>query len=428
VTPALSPDRWEHIRTAFEEIVELDAARRERRLKTIGAKDPELRSSLEALLHADARASAWLAPVESPLGFVPPAPEDMSAPPNAADASISPVPITRRRWLMIAAGVAVLGAGGFTVVSAIGQRASGTDAEWRAPASQPAIAASNFSLVGVNLRGEERPLVDIASQNAGSWEPTALDTGYFAWPKVSPDGNRIAVEMRTGDGRWDIWIYDRESRSLTRLTHDFTGVKPVGWSPDSRNLLYLRVDKGDIGGANRVVSQPWDGSAAPRELLRTDFAILNVAFGPLDGYAVIREMGADDLWIASLRWPGTVGRFVATSASEVDPRMSRDGRLLAYASNESGQYEIYALPLGDPSRRVQVSRGGGTQPVWSPDGRHLFYRGADRMMRATVTHAGSLTVERVEPLFADIYERHDVTNYDVLPGGEELVMIRARSR
>jgi serine/threonine-protein kinase len=139
-------------------------------------------------------------------------------------------------------------------------------------------------------------------------------------------------------------------------------------------------------------------------------------------------MGNDDLWIASLRWPGTVGRFVATSASEVDPRMSRDGRLLAYASNESGQYEIYALPLGDPSRRVQVSRGGGTQPVWSPDGRHLFYRGADRMMRATVTHAGSLTVERVEPLFADIYERHDVTNYDVLPGGEELVMIRARSR
>jgi serine/threonine-protein kinase len=108
--------------------------------------------------------------------------------------------------------------------------------------------------------------------------------------------------------------------------------------------------------------------------------------------------------------------------------MSRDGRLLAYASNESGQYEIYALQLSDPSRRVQVSHGGGTQPVWSPDGRHLFYRSPDRMMRATLWQAERLTVERVEPLFADVYERHDVTNYDVLPGGEELVMIRARSR
>ena len=427
MTPTLSPDRWDEIRTAFEEIIDLDGARRNRRLKTIGAKDPTLRLTLEALLQADAQANAWLAPVESPLGFVPPAPEDLSAPPNAADASASGVVITRRRWLMIAAGVVALGAGGFAVVREIGQRASSTNAEWRAPASQPVIAASNFSLVGVNLRGEERPLVD-PGQNAGSWQPSALDTAYFAWPKVSPDGNRIAVEVRTGDQRWDIWIYDRESRNLTRLTDDFTGVKPFGWSPDSRNLIYLAVDNKDIGGAHRVVSQPWDRSAPPRELLRTDLSILNIAFGPLDGYAVIRELGNDDLWIASLRWPGTVSRFVATSASEVDPRMSRDGRLLAYASNESGQYEVYALPLSDPSRRVQVSSGGGAQPVWSPDGRQLFYRSPDRMMRATVRHAGNLTVERVEPLFADIYERHDVTNYDVLPGGEELVMIRARSR
>jgi serine/threonine-protein kinase len=234
--------------------------------------------------------------------------------------------------------------------------------------------------------------------------------------------------MRTGDQRWDIWIYDRESRNLTRLTHDFTGVRPFGWSPDSRNLIYLAVGNKDIGAAHRVVSQRWDGSAPARELMRTNVSIHDVALGPLDGYAVIREMGNDDLWIASLRPPGTVSRFVATSASEVDPRVARDGQLLAYASNESGQYDVYVLPLRDPSRRVQVSHGGGTQPVWSPDGRQLFYRSPDRMMRATVRLAGSLTVERVEPLFADIYERHDVTNYDVFPGGEELVMIRARSR
>jgi hypothetical protein len=422
VTPTLSPDRWEQIRTAFEEIVDLDTPRRDRRLKSIGAKDPALRSTLEGLLQADAQANDWLAPVESPLGFVPPAP-----PPNAEEALLAPVSLTRRRWLMIAAGGVALGVGGIALIRDISRRAASTNAEWRAPASQPVIAAANFSLVGVNLRGEERSLVDVP-QNAGSWGPSALDTGYFAWPKVSPDGKRIAVEVRTGDQRWDLWIYDRESRNLTRLTDGFTGVKPFGWSADSRNLIYLRVDNGDIGGANRVVSQPWDGSAPPRQLVRTDFSPLNVAFGPLDGDAVMRELGNDDLWIASLRSPGTARPFIATSASEVDPRMSRDGQLLAYASNESGQYEVYILPLSAPSRRVQVSRGGGTQPVWSPDGRHLFYRSHDRMMRATVRRAGRLTVERVEPLFLDVYERHDVTNYDVLPSGDELVMIRSRSR
>ena len=424
MTAKLSPDRWEEIRTAFEEIVDLDAAPRARRLKTIGAKDPELRLTLEALLQADTQASTWLAPVESPLGVVPLAGDE--AEPNGIAGS-SAVSLTRRRWLIVAGGVLALGVAGVAGVTAIARRPSAGNAEWQASAPAPVLAASKYSLVAVNLRGEERPLVDVP-QNAGAWGPSALDTGYFAWPRTSPDGKRIAVEVRTGDQRWDIWVYDRESRKLTRLTDGFTGVKPFGWSPDSRNLVYLRVDKGDIAGARRVVSQQWDGRASPRELLRTDFSILNVAFGPLDGYGVIRELGNDDLWIASLSSPGIARPFVATSASEVDPRMSPDGQLLAYASNESGQYEIYALPLGDLSKRVQVSHGGGTQPVWSPDGRHLFYRGPDRLMRATMWSGERLTVERVEPLFADIYERHDVTNYDVLPGGEELVMIRGRSR
>jgi hypothetical protein len=426
MTAKLSPDRWEHIRTAFEEIVDLDAAPRARRLKAIGAKDPELRLTLEALLQADTQASCWLAPVESPLGVVPLAAGDASGP-NDVTVALSSGSLTRRRWLVLAGGVVALGAAGVAGVRAITGRAANGSAEWRASAPPPMIAASNYSLVAVNLRGEERPLVDIP-QAAGSWGASALDTGYFAWPKASPDGKRIAVEMRTGDQRWDIWVYDRESRTLSRLTDGFTGVKPFGWSPDSRNLVYLRVDDGDITGARRVVSQQWDGRAPPRDLLRTDFSILNVAFGPLDGYGVIRELGNDDLWIASLSSPGIARPFVATSASEVDPRLSRDGQLLAYASNESGQYEIYALPLGDPSKRVQVSHGGGTQPVWSPDGRHLFYRGPDRIMRASMRPGQRLTVERVEPLFADVYERHDVTNYDVLPGGEELVMIRGRSR
>jgi hypothetical protein len=441
--PTLSPDRWEQIRAAFEEIVELDTARRNRRLKTIAAKDPALRLTLEALLQADAQANDWLAPVESPLGFVPPVSEELSEPPNAEDVPVAPVSYTRRRWLLLAVSVVTLGVGGMAVVRQFDQRLANTEADWRAPEAdwrvpapqpviatpQPVIAANSYSLVGVNLRGEERLLVDLASQNVGSRGPSALDTGYFAWPRISPDGKRIAVEVRTGNERWDIWVYDMASRSLTRLTHDFTGVKPFGWSSDSRNLVYLAVDDGEIGWTSRVVSQQWDGRAAPHQLLQTNFPILNVALGPLDGDAVIRGIGGnDDLWIGPVGDPGALRPFVVTHALEVDLRISRDGQLLAYASNETGQFEIYVLPLGAPSRRVQVSRGGGTQPVWGPDGRQLFYRTADRMMRATVRRAGRLTVERVEPLFADIYERHDVTNYDVFPSGEELVMIRVRSR
>jgi serine/threonine-protein kinase len=235
--------------------------------------------------------------------------------------------------------------------------------------------------------------------------------------------------VRTGDQGWDIWIYDLASNKPTRLTKDFTGVRPVGWSADSRNVMYLGIAPGDLGDTYRVVSRPWDGSGAARQLLRTNFQILHAAVGPPDGSAVILPMGDDDLWVAPLgEWGVARPLFAKSSASEVDPRLSRDGRLLAYASNETGRFEVYITSLDEPSSRVQVSSGGGTQPVWSPDGRHLFYRSPDRMMRATLRPGRNLTVERVETLFADVYERHDVTNYDVLPSGEELVMIRARSR
>ncbi len=428
MTPTLSHHRWEQIRAAFEEIVELDTVHRDRRLAAIGAKDPELRSTLEALLQADAEANEWLAPVESPLGFVPPASEESSAPPNAEDVPGAPVSQTRRRWLLLAVSIGALGVGGMAVERQFNQRAADAEADWSASAPEPVIAAHSYSLVAVNLRGEERELVNLALWNRGARGPTVLDTGYFAWPKISPDGKRIAVEVPTGDGTWDIWVYDVPSRSLTRLTRGFTGIKPFGWSSDSRNLIYLAVDDGNIGGTHRVVSQQWDGRTPARQLLQASFPILNVAIGPLDGSAVIRPTGEHDLWIASLRSSSTVRPLAGIRASAVDLAMSRDGRLLTYVSDETGRNEVYVLPLTDPARRVQVSRGGGTQPVLSPDGRHLFYRSPDRMMRATLRRAEYLTVERVEPLFADVYERHDVTNYDVLPSGEELVMIRARSR
>ena len=88
-------------------------------------------------------------------------------------------------------------------------------------------------LVAVDRHGNERP-VDIAAN-------------YFSWPRVSPDGKHIAVEIGTGTGSFDVWLYDVASHGLSRLTSNFSGVRTAGWSADGRRVVYLSVE--GAGGA-----------------------------------------------------------------------------------------------------------------------------------------------------------------------------------
>jgi predicted nucleotidyltransferase len=250
-------------------------------------------------------------------------------------------------------------------------------------------------------------------------------TRFAADPWVKLDRARFI-------GGWD-WRSELPTPTFDEQAREALGVFAVVVEDDKLSDAGLDGVRKNVSWMATIVAghtagiAPASGSEA-RQLLRASTPIMNVAFGPLDGSAVIRPLGSHDLWMGSLRRTGSFGALAGISASKVDLAMSRDGQLLAYVSDESGQSEIHVLSLSELSSRVQVSRGGGTQPVWSPDGRYLFYRSPDRMMRATVNRDGRLTVERVEALFQDIYERHDITNYDVLPGGEELVMIRGRSR
>jgi hypothetical protein len=115
-------------------------------------------------------------------------------------------------------------------------------------------------------------------------------------------------------------------------------------------------------------------------------------------------------------------------AAIVNPRVSPDGRLLAYASNESGRAEVYLTPIPGPGPKVPVSVNGGTEPAWAPDGSTLYYRvgppGNGRMMAATIAERPELTVTKRDTLFADVYMRTEGHSaYDVFPDGR-LAMLR----
>jgi serine/threonine-protein kinase len=263
-------------------------------------------------------------------------------------------------------------------------------------------------LVSVDLHGNETQLL-----------PDLRDYGS---PRFSPDGNRVAVGVFGTDRGIETWVYDKQSGALTRLTEN-GGDRPE-WSPDGRNVL--SVHRGDENES--FVTQRWDGSDAPKEFLRVKGNQVMELSLPASGHGYMAaRVGAPvrDIWIAPVDSPQALRPFIATPAEEMMPSVSPDGKWLAYVSNESGRPEVYVRPMPGPGRRLQISIDGGLEPLWSPKGRELFYRGSGKIILARIDNLeASATVNR-QQLFDDVYVSAPIhAMYGVSPDGSRLVFAK----
>jgi eukaryotic-like serine/threonine-protein kinase len=237
-------------------------------------------------------------------------------------------------------------------------------------------AAPKRTLVWVNRVGMEEPL-NIPPNHYGEDSSS---------PKISPDGTRVALTINTG-GNMDIWIWDLVRKKLTRLTDDLGEDGWPLWTPDSQRIIYRSSNDGMHYAINRKAT---DGSGEVEKLgSPPNFP------GP---FCFIRDGKALLLWEGSLSPQQTdivmlsiEGGFARKpllsdgSYFEQHPQISPDGRWLAYASNESGQNEAYVVPFPEVKRsKFMVSINGGNGPLWSPDGREIFYRNGDSVMAVAV--------------------------------------------
>ncbi|MEQ1690615.1 MAG: protein kinase [Gemmatimonas sp.] len=260
------------------------------------------------------------------------------------------------------------------------------------------------------------------------------EPALYSWPRVSPDGKRIAVEVQSSNSTFDVWLFALASRSLERLTSGFSGVRPLGWSADGRRIAYLTMEQPGTPQAKRIITWvPWDLSSPPQRIpVRTPDGsqVEDATLRSSTDLLVFRSRGygaPGDLWVAGPPPAGDTVRqarpFVVTDADEETPRLSPDGRWVAYASNETGQFEVYARAADGTGGRVSLSAGYGAEPVWTPDGRGLYFRGEGRMHFVALTSGTTLEVMRHDTLFVDPYRRESLAiPYDVFPDGQSLLM------
>jgi Tol biopolymer transport system component len=246
-------------------------------------------------------------------------------------------------------------------------------------------------------------------------------------PRFSPDGRKIAFNTRPALSQ-DLFIYDIPSETMTRLT-SAADLHSAEWSPDGKRIAYTAIM--DSTGEN-MYAQPADGSGAPEVLVGGPGDQYDGTWTP-DGKSVVfafndEELNATDIGLAVLNGERTPTTLISGPGQQLTPRVSARGDLITYISSESGRYEIYVTTFPTPSARVQVSAGGGIEPMWSRDGRELFYRDGERMMVARVSYDGEIVVSNRRTLFEVPFVADGThTWYDVSRDGERFVMLQATS-
>ena len=193
----------------------------------------------------------------------------------------------------------------------------------------------------------------------------------YTYPRFSPDGTKVAVDVR--DQENDIWIWDlTRVTSLRRLTFNAAQDWYPVWTPDGQRIIFASGRE----GPNNLFWLAADGSGAVERLTENPSNQYPYSISSDGTRLVFREDGSgggNDLIVLELEGNRTATPLVKTPFNELNGELSPDGRWLAYQSNETGEYEIYVRPFGQAEGQQQVSSEGGTRPVWARDGRELFY-------------------------------------------------------
>jgi len=260
----------------------------------------------------------------------------------------------------------------------------------------------------------------------GAEQPLAAPVHAYWYPRLSPDGHRVAVAIgeQEKQTKMQLWLYDLSRDTLTRFTFDETfRVHPV-WTPDGKQIAF---QSGKEGPSN-LFWQLADGSGGLERLTTGEYNQIPMSFSPdgqLLAFVEFNPTTAFDIWV--LRMGDRKAQpFLRTQFVESAPRFSPDGRWLTYDSNESGRSEIYVRPYPGPGEKSQISTEGGKEPVWNPNGRELFYRSGDKMMAVDVATQPTFAAGKSRMLFEGHYlpTPNYFQNYDVSSDGQRFLMLK----
>jgi len=292
-------------------------------------------------------------------------------------------------------------------------------------------ALAEFSQNGtvVYRNGSSTGLRSVQWMDVAGKTQTVLDRpDFYLYPRLSPDGQRLAI-VATEGGTQDIWVYDVRGGRSSRLTIGIGATFLPTWTPDSRYIVYQAP-----GGMYWTRA---DGASQPQQLLPSKDILYPYSFTP-DGkrlaYADVAPETSYDLWTVPIEIgpmglkAGKPEKFLVTPRDERHPAFSPDGRWIAFASDETGKPQVYVRAFPDTGGRWTISSSGGHYPVFSQNGHDLFYRTEDgQIMMTSYAVKGDAFVADPPHLWSEkrLFNIPANGTYDVAPDGKRIVGVFA---
>jgi Tol biopolymer transport system component len=256
---------------------------------------------------------------------------------------------------------------------------------------------------------------------------------FYKYPNISPDGTKIAITDYTTGMPHPIYIWDLIRKNLIKLTFEgMENICPV-WAPDGKRIAFVSAGRGSDGDVAGLYCKAADGTGQDERLNPIPEIILVPYCWPSDGKTIVGvEVTAtwdENIGMLSMEGDRTQKTLLQKATVERSPKISPDGQWMAYTSNVSGREEVYVRPFPDVDKgRWPVSTSGGGGPLWSPDGRELYYLNGDEVMMVSVKTDPSFDIVGTpQTLFQGRFIGPDTgegTPWDIHPKTKKFLMIK----
>jgi Tol biopolymer transport system component len=260
----------------------------------------------------------------------------------------------------------------------------------------------------------------------GNEASLGTEPDYYASIQISPDGKKVASSIRNGSN-YNIWVWDILRENWIQLTSDITWIDYPLWTVDGKEIFFFsmrnNLSRIAANGTGKAESVPAYGALIP-----TSFSPNGDILTLMNG-----AMSPPECVILHMKESKRPQRLFKDNTIALIPKISPDGKWVAYMNLGSGQSEIFVSPFPDTSSgKWKISNNGGGLPLWSPDNRELYYRENDKVMAVRIKTDETFTYGKPVVLFEGTYfweftdesSNKQPFSWDIHPDGKRFLMIK----